>query len=326
MKVFLILAAASALAPLAAAQGPATGSGSAYPAKPVRIVVGFAPGGGADILARMLGQRLSDSLGQSIVIDNRPGAAGNIGVEHVVKSPPDGYTLLMGAPGLVTSPSLYAKLPFDPLKDLAPVSLVGTVPNLLVVHPSVPANSLKQLIALARAKPGQLNYASPGKGTSLHLAAELFKALAAIDIVHIAYKGGAPAVADLMGGHVDLMFDVLPSSMPHVNARKLKALGITSAQRSSLLPDVPTMAEGGLTGYQAITWNGILAPAATPKDIVGKLSTAIAQAVQTPDMKQRLAGIGTEPAANTPEQFAAFLREETAKWADVIRSAGIKLE
>src|SRR5688572_3649571 len=326
MKVFLILAAASALAPLAAAQGPATGSGSAYPAKPVRIVVGFAPGGGADILARMLGQRLSDSLGQSIVIDNRPGAAGNIGVEHVVKSPPDGYTLLMGAPGLVTSPSLYAKLPFDPLKDLAPVSLVGTVPNLLVVHPSVPANSLKQLIALARAKPGQLNYASPGKGTSLHLAAELFKALAAIDIVHIAYKGGAPAVADLMGGHVDLMFDVLPSSMPHVNARKLKALGITSAQRSSLLPDVPTMAEGGLTGYQAITWNGILAPAATPKDIVGKLNTAIAQAVQTPDMKQRLAGIGTEPAANTPEQFAAFLREETAKWADVIRSAGIKLE
>ncbi len=327
MKILLLLAAgAAALAPLAAAQGPAAGSGQAYPLKPVRIVVGFAAGGGADILARMLASKLSDSLGQSIVIDNRPGAAGNIGIEHVVKSPPDGYTLLMGAPGLVTSPSLYAKLPYDAARDLAPVSLVGTVPNLLVSHPSVPANSLKQLIVLARAKPGQLNYASPGKGTSLHLAAELFKAMAKVDIVHIAYKGGAPAVADLMGGHVDLMFDVLPASMPYVKARKLKALGITSEQRSSLLPDVPTMAEGGLTGYQAITWNGILAPAATPREIIGKLNAAIAQALQSPDMKQRLAGIGTEPVANTPEQFTAFLREETAKWANVIKSAGIKLE
>ena len=326
MKMSFIGAAlaAQALAPLASAQSPSTGP--AYPAKPVRIVVGFAAGGGADILARMLGAKLADSLGQSIVIDNRPGAAGNIAIEHVVKSPPDGYTLLMGAPGLVTSPSLYAKLPFDPLRDLAPVSLVGTVPNLLVVHPSVPAGSVRQLVALARARPGQLNYASPGPGTSLHLAAELFKALAQVDLAHIAYKGGAPAVADLMGGHVDLMFDVLPSSLPHVNARKLKALAITSAQRSPLLPEVPTMAEGGLAGYQAITWNGILAPAATPKEIIGRLGAAIAQSVQAPDMKQRLAAAGTEPAANTPEQFAAFLREETAKWSNVIRSAGIRLE
>ena len=322
----MLAAAAQALAPLAAAQGLATGSAPVYPVKPVRIVVGFAPGGGADILARMLGAGLADSLGQQVVIDNRPGAAGNIAIEHVVKSPPDGYTLLMGAPGLATAPSLYPKLPFDPLKDLAPVSLVGTVPNLLVVPPSVPASSVRQLVALARARPGELNYASSGKGTSLHLAAELFKALAKIDIVHVAYKGGAPAVADLMGGHVDLMFDVLPSSLPHVKARKLKALGITSAQRSPLLPDVPTMVEEGLPGYQAITWNGILAPAATPKEIVGRLAAAIAQSVQTPDMKQRLAAIGTEPAANTPEQFAAFLRDETAKWANVVRNAGIKLE
>ena len=321
MKLVLkavLLICASALAPLAAAQG--------YPAKPVRIVVGFAAGGGADILARTIGPRLGEALGQPIVIDNRPGAAGSIGVELVVKSAPDGYTLLMGFPGLATYPSLYTKLAYDPEKDLAPVSLVGTVPNLLVLHPSVPANSVKQLIALARAKPGQLNYASPGKGTSLHLAAELFKALAKIDLVHIAYKGGAPAVADLMGGHVDLMFDVLPSSMPYVKAGKLKAIGITVNQRSPLLPEVPTVAESGLPGYQAITWNGLLAPAATPKEITGKLAGAIAQVLRTPEMKERFAGIGTEPWSNTPEQFGAFLREETAKWTTVIKRAGIKLD
>jgi tripartite-type tricarboxylate transporter receptor subunit TctC len=321
MKLVLqavLLICASALAPLAAAQG--------YPAKPVRIVVGFAAGGGADILARTIGPRLGEALGQPIVIDNRPGASGSIGVELVVKSAPDGYTLLMGFPGLATYPSLYTKLPYDPEKDLAPVSLVGTVPNLLVLHPSVPVNSVKQLIALARAKPGQLNYASPGKGTSLHLAAELFKALARIDLVHIAYKGGAPAVADLMGGHVDLMFDVLPSSMPYVKAGRLKAIGITVNQRSPLLPEVPTVAESGLPGYQAITWNGLLAPAATPKEITGKLAGAIAQVLRTQEMKERFAGIGTEPLSNTPEQFGAFLREETAKWTTVIKSAGIKLD
>ena len=321
MKLVLqavLLICALALAPLAAAQG--------YPAKPVRIVVGFAAGGGADILARTIGPRLGEALGQPIVIDNRPGAAGSIGVELVVKSAPDGYTLLMGFPGLATYPSLYTKLPYDPEKDLAPVSLVGTVPNLLVLHTSVPVNSVKQLIALARAKPGQLNYASPGKGTSLHLAAELFKALAKIDLVHIAYKGGAPAVADLMGGHVDLMFDVLPSSMPHVKAGKLKAIGITVNQRSPLLPEVPTGAESGLPGYQAITWNGLLAPAATPREITGKLAGAIAQVLRTQEMKDRFAGIGTEPLSNTPEQFGAFLREETAKWTTVIKSAGIKLD
>jgi tripartite-type tricarboxylate transporter receptor subunit TctC len=303
---------------------PASGQG--YPAKPVRLVIGFAAGGGADILARMIAPKLGDTLGQAIVIDNRPGASGNIGAEHVARSAPDGYTLLMGFPGLATNPSLFATLGYDPLKDLAPVSLIGEVPNLLVVHPSVPANSVKQLIALARGKAGQLNYASPGKGTSLHLAAELFRTLAKIEIVHIAYKGGAPAVADLMGGHVDLMFDVLPSSLPYVKAGRLKALGITSTQRSPLLPDVPTIAEDGLPGYQAITWNGILAPAGTPVAIVGRLNGAIAQTLRAPDIRERFAGIGTDPVSNTPEQFAAFLRAETVKWAAVIKSAGIKLD
>jgi tripartite-type tricarboxylate transporter receptor subunit TctC len=301
-------------------------AGQGYPAKPVRLVIGFAPGGGADLLARMIAPKLGETLGQTIVIDNRPGAGGNIGVEHVVKSAPDGYTLLMGSPVLAINPGLYATLAYDPLKDLLPVSLVGAVPNLLVVHPSVPADSVKQLVALARGRPGQLNYASSGKGTSLHLAAELFKTLAKIDIVHIPYKGGAPAVADLMGGHVDLMFDVLPSSMPYVKAGKLKALGISSAQRSPLMPDLPTIAEGGLPGYLAITWNGILVPAGTSSAIVGRLNGAIAQTLRAPDIKERLAGTGTDPVSNTPEQFAAFLRAETVKWAAVIKSAGIKLD
>ncbi|MGZ5094330.1 MAG: tripartite tricarboxylate transporter substrate binding protein [Burkholderiales bacterium] len=297
-----------------------------YPVKPVRLVIGFAPGGGADILARTIAPKLGEVLGQQIVVDNRPGAAGNIGVELVVKSPPDGYTLLMGVPGLVINPSLYAKLPYELARDVAPISLLGAVPNLLVVHPSVPASSVRQLVQLAKDNPGKLNFASSGAGTSLHLAAELFKVMAGVDIVHVAYKGGAPAVADLMGGHVDLMFDVLPSSMPHVKAGKLKALGVTSERRTPLLPDIPTVSESGLPGYRAITWNGILAPAATPRDVINKLNGAIVQVLRTPDMKERFAAIGTEPIVSTPDEFAAFLRAEAVKWAGVIKSAGIKVE
>src|SRR5688572_13176760 len=305
-SVFLIAGCGGLIAVLP----PALSQPANYPAKPVRIVVGFAAGGGADILTRLLAPKLGDALGQPIVTDNRPGAAGNIAVEHVVKSAPDGYTLLMGAPGLATSPSLYSKLPFDPARDLAAVSLVATVANLLVVHPSVPADSVRQLIVLAKAHPGKLNYASPGKGTSLHLAAELFRTMAGIDLVHIAYKGGAPAVADLLGGHVDLMFDVLPSSMPHVASGRLKALGITAEARSPLLPQVPTLAESGLSGYQAITWNGIVAPAGTPQQIIVRLNAAIGQVLRSTEMKDRLAAIATEPAPGSPEQFAAFLRAE----------------
>ena len=323
MKFFVLIAGCAGVA---AGAIPALSQTAGYPARPVRIVVGFAPGGGVDILTRMLGPRLGEVLGQPVITDNRPGAAGNIAVEYVVKSAADGYTLLMAAPGLAISPSLYSKLAYDPGKDLAPVSLVATVANLLVVHPSVPANSVRQLVALAKAQPGKLNFASPGKGTSLHLAAELFRTMAGIDLVHITYKGGAPAVADLLGGHVDLMFDVLPSSMPYVNSGKLKALGITAEARSPLLPRVPTVAESGLPGYQAITWNGILAPAATPKEIIARLNAAIGQVLRSTDTKERLAAIATEPVANSPEQFAAFLRAETAKWADLIKRTGISLD
>lgn len=301
-------------------------SAQGYPAKPIRIVIGFAAGGGADILARAFAPRLGEALGQSIVIDNRPGAAGHIANEHVARSAPDGHTLLMGAPGLVTYRSLYAKPTYDPERDLTPVTLVGIVPNLLVLHPSVPAHTVKQLIALARDKPGRLNYASPGIGTSLHLAAELFKSLAKVEIVQVVYKGGAPAVADLIGGHVDLMFDVFPSSFPHVKSGRLKAIGITVDQRSPLLPEVPTVAESGLPGYRAITWNGLLAPAGTSREINDKLAATLAQVLRTVEIKERFLTMGTEAASNTPEQFRTFLHEETLKWSKVIKAAGIKLD
>jgi len=314
------MAAALLLAFGAAAQA------QGFPAKPVRLVVPFAPGGGADILARLVGQKLAEPLGQSVIIDNRAGAAGIVGGEIVVKSPADGYTLLMGAPGLAINPSLYTRLPFDALRDLAPISLVGAVPNLVVVHPSVPARTLQELVALARARPGRLNYASPGRGTSLHFAAELFRSMTGTELVHVAYKGGAPAVTDLVGGHVDLMFDVLPSSLPYVKGGRLRALAITATQRSPLLPDLPTVAESGLAGYQAITWNGLLAPAGTPRDVIARLQQAIHQAVRAPDMRERYAAIGTDQVTNTAEEFTAFMREETAKWARVAKAAGIKPE
>ena len=298
----------------------------AYPAKVIRFVVPFAAGGGSDILARTVGPKWGEVLGQSVVIDNRPGGGGSIAVEYVSRATPDGYTLLMGFPGLATYASLYGKPNFDPTKDLAPVGLLGTVPDVVVVHPSVPAQTVAQLVALARAHPGRLNYASPGKGSGLHLAAELFKAVAKIDVAHIAYKGGGPAVVDLIGGHVDMMIDVLPSSMPYIQAGKLRALGIADSKRSPLLPDVPTVRESGLPGYQAITWNGILAPGGTPRDIIAKLNAAITNVLNTPEMKQRFAAIATDPAPGSPEQFSVFIRDETNKWSDVIRSAGVTLQ
>ena len=296
-----------------------------YPAKAIRLVIPFAPGGGADILARIVGPKWSEILGQSVVIDNRPGGGGSIALESVMRSAPDGYTVLMGFPGLATYAILFDKPNFDPTKDFVPVSLLGTVPNLVVVNPSVPARTVAQLIALARAQPGRLNYASPGRGSGLHLAAELFKAMAKIDVTHVAYKVGALAVTDLVGGHVDMMIDVLPSSMPYVQAGKLRALGIADNRRSPLLPDVPTVTESGLPGYQVITWNGILAPAATHADIVSRLNASAMQALNTPEMKQRFTSIGTDPAPGSPEAFAAFIREEVSKWSNVIKSANITL-
>ena len=312
LQALLLLALAAA----ASAQG--------YPDKPIRVVNGFAAGGGSDILLRTFLPKWSDLLGQQLVVDYRTGAGGNVAMEAVARSPADGYTLLMGSPGLAINPGLYDKLSFDPQKDFAPISLVGTVPNVLVVHPGVNATSVRELVALARAQPGKLNYATPGAGTSLHLAAELFKLGTGTDIVHVPYKGGAQAQADVMAGQVQLMFNVLPSALPQVRAGKLRALAVTGRTRSEAMPEVPTMIEAGIPDYSAVTWNGIVAPAGTPRAVIAKLNESLVAALRTAEMKDAFAKIGQEPAWSTPEEFGTLIRDETAKWRRVIQAAGIK--
>ncbi|TRZ96832.1 MAG: tripartite tricarboxylate transporter substrate binding protein [Rhodocyclaceae bacterium] len=298
-----------------------------YPNKPVRMVVPFPPGGTTDILARAVGQKLSESWGQQVVIDNRPGAGGNIGTDIVAKSPADGYTLLMGTVGTHSiNASLYAKLPFDPIKDFTPVTLVASVPNVLVVNATVDAKSVKELIALAKSKPGQLAFASSGNGTSIHLAGELFKSMTGVAMLHIPYKGSAPAIAELLGGQTNMMFDNLPSAMPHIKSGRLRALAVTSVRRSPALPDVPTIAETGISGYEASSWFGVLAPAGTPKDIVARIQVDIAKALNAPEIKERLSGQGAEPVGNTPEQFAEHIKAESAKWAKVVKDSGAKVD
>lgn len=298
-----------------------------YPNKPVRMVVPFPPGGTTDILARAVGQKLSEAWGSQVIIDNRPGAGGNIGTDIVAKAAPDGYTLLMATVGThAINGSLYAKLPFDPVKDFAPVTLVASVPNVLVVHPSLPATSVKELIALAKSKPGELTFASSGNGTSIHLAGELFKTMTGTKMLHIPYKGSAPAITDLLGGQTNMMFDNLPSAMPHIKSGKLRALAVTSAHRSAALPDVPTIAESGIPGYEASSWFGVVAPAGTPKEIVAKINADIVRGLSAPDLKDRLSGQGAEPVGNTPEQFAAYIKTETAKWAKVVKESGAKVD
>jgi tripartite-type tricarboxylate transporter receptor subunit TctC len=299
---------------------------AAYPDKPIKVIHGFAAGGGADILLRTIMPAVSDILGQQIIVEYRTGAGANLAMDAVAKAAPDGYTLLMGTPGLATNPSLYGKLPFEPLKDFAPISLIGSVQNVLVVTPELQVNSVKEQIALAKRKPGMLNDASPGVGTSLHLAGELFKLDTGVDIVHVAYKGGAQAQTDLLGGQVQMMFNVLPSALPFIQSGKLKALAVTGKTRAESLPDVPTMIEAGVPGYSALTWNGLLAPAGTPREIILTLNEAIVRAMKSPQMKEQLARIGQDPAWSTPEEFAAFLREETDKWSKVISVSGIRAQ
>ena len=285
----------------------------------------FAPGGGVDFTARILAQKLTDSWGQQAVVDNRPGAGGIRGTELVAKSAPDGYTLLMGSIGSVSiNPGLYRKLPYDPVKDFAPVTQIGFVPNIVVVHPSLPVKSIRELIALARANPGALVYGTGGSGTSNHLSGELFKTMARIEIRHVPYKVGAQATSDLIGGQLSVMFDNFPTSLPHVRAGKLRALAVTSAVRSGAAPDVPTVAESGLPGYEIIGWVGVLAPAATPKEMLNKLNADIAKALQLSDLKEKFANLGAEAGSSTPEQFAAFIQSEIAKWGKVIKDAGIE--
>jgi tripartite-type tricarboxylate transporter receptor subunit TctC len=299
----------------------------AYPTRPIRLVVPFPPAGTTDILARAVAQRLSVSLGQSVIIDNRPGAAGNIGSDLVAKSAPDGYTLLMGTVGThAINPSLYGKMPYDHVKDFVPIVLVAGVPNVLEVTPSLPVNSVADLIKLAKEKPGQLNFASSGSGTSIHLSGELFKTMAGVDMMHVPYKGSAPALTDLMGGQVQLMFDNLPSSLAQIKAGKLRAIAVTSAQRAPALPNVPTIAESGLPGFEASSWFGLLAPAGTPAAVVARINADVNQWLQTAEAKESLLAQGAIPAGGTPEQFAAHIRAETEKWAKVVKVSGAKVD
>ena len=299
----------------------------AYPTRPIRLVVPFPAGGTTDILAREVGQRLSMTLGQPVVIDNRPGAAGNIGADLVAKSAPDGYTLLMGTVGThAINASLYAKMPYDHVKDFAPVILVAGVPNVLEVNPALPVNSVADLIKLAKAKPGQINFASSGSGTSIHLSGELFKTMAGVDMTHVPYKGSAPAITDLIGGQVQVMFDNLPSSLQFIKAGKLRAIAVTSAKRAPALPDVPTIAESGLPGFEASSWFGIVAPAGTPPAIIARINNDVDQWLQSSEAKEKLLAQGAIPAGGTPEQFAAHIRDETEKWAKVVKASGAKVD
>ena len=311
----------------AAAHGHAADTASAYPSKPVRVIVTFVPGGGTDLMARTIGQKLADAWGHQFVVDNRGGAGGIIGTEIAARATPDGYTLLLAtSAGLIINPLLNPKLPYDPFTDFAPVSLLATNPTLLVVNPSVPVTSVKELIAYARAKPRLLNYATVGQGSPIHMAMELFKSMTATDMVHVPYKGSGPAVTDLISGQVQLMFNSMPTVLPHVKTGKARALAVGSAQRSRTVPDIPTVAESGVPGFEAVTWSGMVAPAKTPAGIVNKLSAQIQQSLADAKTVQRMLSYGAEAQSSTPEGLARFMREESARARKVIAIAGIKSE
>ena len=309
------LSAAGMLASAVAAQ--------TYPARPVRIVVGFGPGGGVDIASRTIGKQLTEALGQSIVVDNRPGASGNIAADIVSKAQSDGYTLLMSNL-TIAMPSLFAKLPFDVNRDLVPISLVAIGPSVLVVNPSLPVNNVKELIAAAKAKPKHLIYGSGGPGNITHMEMVLFTNMAGIDMIHVPYKGGAPSVVGLLSGEVQMLFTSIPSVLSQIHARRVKPIAVSTAKRSSALPEVPTISEAGLPGYDAASWYGLFAPAGIPKDVLRVLSTEIVKIMQVPEVRQRFSGDGFEPVGSTPDQFSKFVRTEIVKWEKIIKTAGLK--
>ena len=314
LRVAIILAAATAAC------------AEEYPSKPIRMIVAVPPGGPADTLARMVGPRLSETLGQPVVIDNRPGANGNIAYEIAARAVPDGYTFVLVAAGVAINPSLYREVRFDPVKDFAPITEGISVPNILIVHPSVAASSVKELIALAKARPGQLAFASAGSGSSGHLALEEFKHVAGIDVIHVPYKGGGPALTEVIAGQVQALFSLALVAVPQVKAGKVRGLAITSLRRSAVAPELPTIAESGFPGFEVVGWFGWLAPAATPKPVVERLNRELVRILHDPALKERLVGLGSDPVGGTPQQFGTFIRSERDRWARVIKQAQIRAE
>jgi tripartite-type tricarboxylate transporter receptor subunit TctC len=305
----------------------APGVAQNYPERVVRIINPYPPGGSVDVMARILAQKLSDDLGQQFIVENRAGGGGNTGSDFVAKAEPDGYTLLFTAPGpLTVNQTLYSKLSFDPAKDFAPIALFATAPIVLIVNPAVPANDVRELIALAKKEPGKINFASAGNGTTNHLSGELFKSMAQIDIVHVPYRGAGPAMNDLVGGHVQMFFDLMPVVLPQIAAGKVRALANAGIRRPAALPNVPTVAEQGLAGFDASSWYGLVAPAKTPEPVLAKLREEVAKALKAPDMVARIHELGSEPGTAFGKDFGAFLAAETRKWADVIRTSGAKAD
>ena len=312
----------------ALAAGSATAAQPAeFPVKPVRIIVPFSAGSGSDVFARTLGPKFTEAWGQQIVVENREGAGGVIGAQIVAKAPPDGYTLLLAATPWAVSPSLYAKAPYDPLRDFIPIGRIGFVPSVLVVHPTLPVNNVKELIRLARARPGQLDYSSSGKGAPSHLFVEYLKAMAKVDIVEVPYKSTAQALTDVIGGQVMMNLPILAAGLPHIRGGRLKGLAVTSAARASAAPDIPTMAESGdLPGYDAAQWQGMVAPAGTPAEVVARVNAELNRALQQPDVRQRIGNLGVEFAPTTPEKFAADIKADIAKWGQLTKTLGIRLD
>jgi len=305
--------------------GPA--SGQQYPVRPVRMLVGFPPGGGTDIVGRIVAQKLSEYLGQQVLVENRGGATGMLAADLASKAAPDGYTVMMAHIAAISIlPSLYPKMPYDAAKDFAPITLVAIGPNLLVVHPSVPVKNVKELIALARARPGQLHYASPGSGSVQHLSGELFKLQAKVDLLHVPYKGSGQSIVDLIAGHVQLNFDSVPPVLPHVRSGRLRALAVTSEKRFSILPDIPTVTEGGVPGFDMSTWWGLVAPAAVSKDIIARLQADTVRVLRQPDVREKIAFAGADTVGNTADQFGAFIRSESVKYARIVKQANIKID
>ena len=319
-RLSTMLCAAAALAAFSA-----TAYAQSYPSKPIRMVVPFAAGGPTDVYARSVGQELSRILGQPVIVDNKPGAGGNLGADFVAKSAPDGYNIVLGAVGaFAVNMTLYPKMPYDVLRDFAPVSLIAIVPMMLVVNPALPVKTPRDLVELAKARPGQLTYGSAGNGTSVHMSTEMFKALTGIDMVHVPYKGVAPAMTDLIGGQLQLMFSDATSAIPHAKSGKVRPVAVT--KRIEVMPEIPTFAELGYAGYDPTVWYGVFAPAGTPRDIVVKLNGAIAKALQAPEVRERLISQGANPVSNSPEEFTAFVRDEIARWGKVVKASGARVD